>query len=84
VESPEEYLEQVIAGKLHDPVLRFQLANGFEPLGILKNYLPEDVRSRGHAVLMVWRNPFVDQEQSRPVPRAARRRERPYRHPSRR
>jgi predicted amidohydrolase/ribosomal protein S18 acetylase RimI-like enzyme len=63
VESPEAYLEQVVAGKLHDPVLRFQLANGFEPLGILKNYLPEDIRSRGHAVLMVWRNPFVDQEE---------------------
>ena len=35
VDSPQDYLEQVIAGKLHDPVLRFQLANGFEPLGIL-------------------------------------------------
>ena len=64
VESPEEYLEQVLAGKLHDPVLRFQLANGFEPLGILKKYLPEDISSRGHAVHMVWRNPFVDQEES--------------------
>jgi predicted amidohydrolase/ribosomal protein S18 acetylase RimI-like enzyme len=64
VESPEEYLDQVLAGKLHDPVLRFQLANGFEPLGILKKYLPEDLRSRGHAVHMVWRNPFVDQEES--------------------
>ena len=64
VESPEEYLQQVLTGKLHDPVLRFQLANGFEPLGILKKYLPEDLRSRGHAVHMVWRNPFVDQEES--------------------
>ena len=64
VESPEDYLEQVVAGKLHDPVLRFQLANGFEPIGVLRNYLPEDVRSRGHAVQMVWRNPFVDQEES--------------------
>jgi predicted amidohydrolase/ribosomal protein S18 acetylase RimI-like enzyme len=64
VESPEDYLDQVVAGKLHDPVLRFQLANGFEPLGVLKNYLPEDVRSRGHAVHMIWRNPFVDQEES--------------------
>ena len=64
VESPEDYLEQVVGGKLHDPVLRFQLANGFEPIGVLRNYLPEDVRSRGHAVQMVWRNPFVDQEES--------------------
>jgi predicted amidohydrolase/ribosomal protein S18 acetylase RimI-like enzyme len=64
VESPQEYLDQVLAGKLHDPVLRFQLANGFEPIGILPNYLPEDVRSRGHAVHMIWRNPFVDQDES--------------------
>ncbi len=64
VDSPQDYLDQVVAGKLHDPVLRFQLANGFEPIGILEKYLPEDVRSRGHAVQMVWRNPFVDQEES--------------------
>jgi predicted amidohydrolase/ribosomal protein S18 acetylase RimI-like enzyme len=64
VESPQEYLDQVLAGKLHDPVLRFQLANGFEPIGVLTNYLPEDVRSRGHAVHMIWRNPFVDQDES--------------------
>ncbi len=64
VDGPEDYLEQVINGKLHDPVLRFQLANGFEPIGILKNYLPEDTRSRAFAVHMVWRNPFVDQEES--------------------
>jgi predicted amidohydrolase len=62
VEGPQDYLDQVLAGKLHDPVLRFQLANGFEPIGILKNYLPEDKRSRAFAVHMVWRNPFVDQE----------------------
>ena len=64
VESPQDYLDKVIAGKLHDPVLRFQLANGFEPVGILEKYLPEDVRSKGKAVHMVWRNPFVDQDVS--------------------
>ena len=37
VEGPQDYLDKLIAGKLHDPVLRFQLANGFEPIGILKN-----------------------------------------------
>ena len=64
VKSPLDYLEQVVAGRLHDPVLRFQLANGYEPIGVLENYLPEDKRSRGNAVHMVWRNPFVDQEES--------------------
>ena len=59
-ESPEEYLQLVLDSKVHDPVLRFQLANGFEPQGVLKGYLPEDKRSHGHAVRMVWRNPYVD------------------------
>ena len=61
-ESPEEYLQLVLDNRIHDPVLRFQLANGFEPQGVLKGYLPEDKRSRGHAVRMVWRNPYIDSE----------------------
>lgn len=59
-ESPQEYLQLVIDGKIHDPVLRFQLANGFEPVGILEGYLPEDKPSKANAVKMVWRNPYVD------------------------
>lgn len=59
-QSAADYLQLVIDGKLHDPVLRFQLANGFEPQGILENYLPEDKPSRANAVKMVWRNPYVD------------------------
>lgn len=64
VEGPEDYVEQVIAGRIHDPVLRFQLANGFEPIGLLRGYLPEDRRSGGYGVHLVWRNPFVDQDES--------------------
>lgn len=62
VDGPQDYLEQVLDGKLHDPVLRFQLANGFEPMGILKNYLPEDKKSKAFAVKMAWRNPYVDSD----------------------
>ncbi|MFZ1742582.1 MAG: carbon-nitrogen hydrolase family protein [Pontixanthobacter sp.] len=65
VEGPEDYLEQVAAGKLHDPVIRFQLANGFEPLKVIDNYWPDDTASAGNAVKMVWRNPYV--EHDRPV-----------------
>jgi predicted amidohydrolase/predicted N-acetyltransferase YhbS len=61
-ETPEDYLELVIDNKIHDPVLRFQLANGFEPQGVMTRYLPEDKASRGHAVRMVWRNPYVDSD----------------------
>ena len=63
VESPEDYLERLVAGKLHDPVLRFQLANGFEPREVMRKYLPEDKASRGNAVMMVWRNPYVERDQ---------------------
>ena len=59
-DTPEQYLEMVLAGKIHDPVLRFQLANGFEAHGVLRAYLPEDKQSRTNAVRMVWRNPYVD------------------------
>ncbi|MXO85537.1 GNAT family N-acetyltransferase [Altererythrobacter aurantiacus] len=62
-ETPQEYLDLVIAGKVHDPVLRFQLANGFEPERVMENYLPEDKRSAGNAIMMVWRNPYVDRDQ---------------------
>ena len=63
VEGPADYLEQVVAGKLHDPVLRFQLANGFEPERVMPGYLPEDKKSEANAVMMVWRNPYVERDQ---------------------
>ena len=63
VAGPQDYLDQVAAGKIHDPVIRFQLANGFEPAGVLENYLPSDRSSLGHAALMVWRNPYAEQDQ---------------------
>lgn len=63
VEGPKDYLDQIVAGKIHDPVIRFQLANGFEPIGILDSYLPEDKKSRGFAAHMVWRNPYVDRDE---------------------
>ncbi|RZM31263.1 MAG: GNAT family N-acetyltransferase [Sphingomonas sp.] len=60
VKTPEAYLEAVRAGKTRDPVLNFQIANGFEPTRILPRYLPDDKASGGNAVLMVWHNPYVD------------------------
>ena len=59
-DTPEDYLDKVIDNKIHDPVLRFQLANGFEPQGVIEGYLPEDKPSKAFAVRMVWRNPYVD------------------------
>ncbi|MEO8618396.1 MAG: GNAT family N-acetyltransferase [Sphingomicrobium sp.] len=65
VGSPKDYIDAVVSGKIHDPVIRFQLANGFEPIGILTDYLPSDKKSGGFAVHMVWRNPYVEADQTK-------------------
>lgn len=58
VSSPEEYVELVLAKKMRDPVIGFQIRNGFEYLGILKNYIPQDKESMGFATHMIWQNPL--------------------------
>jgi predicted amidohydrolase/predicted N-acetyltransferase YhbS len=60
VDGPDAYLADVREGKLRDPVIGFQLANGFTPLRVLAKYLPADKASLGFAAHMVWRNPYVD------------------------
>lgn len=57
VGTPEAYLEQVLEKKIHDPVVNFQRRQGFEVVQILKDYLPTDRESMGHAIQMVWKNP---------------------------
>ncbi len=59
--SVENYINQVRQKKFRDPVLSFQLRNGFEILGILKGYLPSDHQSLGYGVHMIWRNPKVNE-----------------------
>ena len=65
VEGPMDYVENVAAKKMRDPVIGFQMKNGFTPVGILENYLPEDKPSAGNAVHMVWRNPYVDPDEAK-------------------
>ena len=47
------------ARKIVDPVVNFQLRQGFTPYAVLDDYLPSDKASGGLAVQMVWRNPYV-------------------------
>ncbi len=56
--TPEQYLENVMAGLWHDPVIGFLLRCGRLPVGIAHDYL-EDEESCGYAALMEWRNPFI-------------------------
>lgn len=44
--SVTDYIEQVERQQIYDPILSFQLANGFDVKRLLKRYLPEDEDSR--------------------------------------
>lgn len=73
VGSAENYLKMVVEGKQKDPVIGFQLRNGFEVIGVLPDYLPLDHESRGYATHMIWRNPQVDAELTSTPARMTRR-----------
>jgi predicted amidohydrolase/GNAT superfamily N-acetyltransferase len=64
--SPEAYIEAVQKQKVRDPVIGFQLRNGFEFKSVLEGYLPQDTESLGYGALMVWSNPqFTEQGSAR-------------------
>jgi predicted amidohydrolase/ribosomal protein S18 acetylase RimI-like enzyme len=54
--GPEEYVWQVQDGQINDPVLGFQLAQGFVVRGIMPNYI-RDPLSKDFATLIEWLNP---------------------------
>lgn len=56
VKSPEDYIQQVIEKKIKDPVVGFQLKNGFKFIKIIENYLPDDLESGKNAAFMIWEN----------------------------
>lgn len=53
-----DYVNAVEARKIIDPVVNFQLRQGFKPKAVLKGYLPSDKASGGRAVQMFWENPY--------------------------
>ncbi|MGI8317100.1 GNAT family N-acetyltransferase [Halobacillus mangrovi] len=54
--SPREYVEEVRNQNIYDPVLTFQIMNGFTVMRINPNYLPDDEKSSKYATLMEWNN----------------------------
>ncbi|MGI0045914.1 MAG: GNAT family N-acetyltransferase [Nitrosotalea sp.] len=54
--SPSEYVRQVLEGKIREPVLYFQIKNGFKFIKILSNYI-KDSRSLNYATFIEWKNP---------------------------
>ncbi len=61
VDSPIDYAKRVQRREWRDPVLTFQLGQGFELLGVLENYLPSDEASLGCASHLLWRNPAISE-----------------------
>jgi GNAT superfamily N-acetyltransferase len=54
--SIQEYIEKVKEGQIYDPVLTFQIRNGFKVVKVLSNYL-YDPSSLNYATFIEWINP---------------------------
>ncbi len=54
--TPREYVAQVEKHSIYDPVLSFQLLQGFTIKQINTRYLPDDTASAAFATLMEWYN----------------------------
>jgi len=63
--SAETYAKRVVWGDIIDPVLNFQLREGFDFCGVIEGYIPDDKESGSFASLIVWLNPSF--RRSRPT-----------------
>jgi len=54
--TAHEYAMHVIWGDIYDPVLRFQIKEGFQFCDVIENYLVGDNDSLEYATLIVWLN----------------------------
>ncbi|WP_173916361.1 GNAT family N-acetyltransferase [Halobacillus sp. Marseille-Q1614] len=55
--SPAQYVNAVLQGELHDPILTFLFKAGRSPVRPIKNYI-EDEESCHYGLLTEWKNPF--------------------------
>jgi len=58
--TPLEYVQKVKRHEIKEPVLAFQLRNGFKFIKILPNYM-KDPRSLNYATFIEWKNPNFKQ-----------------------
>ena len=66
--TAEDYVVQVVAGRIKGPTLSFQLREGFEVIDVVKDYLGLDPESLGYAALIEW----INHEVARPEDTANR------------
>ena len=62
--TPRQYMNKVEIKEIYDPVLTFQMSNGFHVKKILKNYLPGDTQSLAYATMLQWHNIYYDKEEN--------------------
>ena len=62
------YAQKVVWGDIIDPVLSFQLREGFNFCGVVEGYLPDDEESAGYASLIVWLNTHYNPKKPTRVP----------------
>ena len=55
--SAKQYIAEVVAGTIYDPVISFLLRCGRTPIEVVEDYL-QDEESCHYGVLMEWKNPF--------------------------
>lgn len=59
--TAEKYLELAKNKVIRDPILSFQIRNGFEVIDLIENYLPADKESLGYGCHLIWKNPEYDE-----------------------
>ena len=60
--SPRQYIQRVRMKELYDPILTFQLSNGFQVKKVLRKYLAGDTESLEYATLLEWSNIYYDKK----------------------
>lgn len=60
--TPRQYIHKVRNRELYDPILTFQLSNGFHVKKVLRNYLSGDSQSKEFATLLEWNNIYYEEK----------------------
>jgi predicted amidohydrolase/GNAT superfamily N-acetyltransferase len=61
--TPKQYIEKVETKEVYDPVLTFQLSNGFHVQRVLRNYMHFDNESLSYATLLRWNNLYYEEKE---------------------
>lgn len=60
--TPRQYIHKVRNKELYDPILTFQLSNGFHVKKVLRGYLAGDNQSHEYATLLEWNNIYYEEK----------------------